>query len=219
MVVISRGEGELFVSTMLGKLGEAKKRKRKEEQWQTGSCGLFCRKSPGSEEDQKSTERSNSSKASKRVDLVVVVVLAKARVLNKCSQDLASSLQQRVSSNTNGSGGKGKRVSEDVSIQCCISSFCSCVAGQSRCGSGVTSDFFFQARKADNDEPSSRSERKQVGKLSSSTYICKKRSNPSRRCSITSSVKRLVKTFPGRGGMLTLDDSLSNTSRNHSKSE
>lgn len=49
-------------------------------------------------------------------------------------------------------------------------------------------------------------------------YICKKRSKPSLRCSITSSEKRFVNTFPGKGGILTRVDSRSNTSRNHSKS-
>lgn len=50
------------------------------------------------------------------------------------------------------------------------------------------------------------------------TYICKNLSRPSRRCSITSSAKRLVNTLPGKGGILTRVDSRSSTSRNHSKS-
>ncbi len=50
------------------------------------------------------------------------------------------------------------------------------------------------------------------------THICKNLSSPSRRASITSSVKRFVKTFPGKGGMFTLEASRSRTSRNHSKS-
>lgn len=50
------------------------------------------------------------------------------------------------------------------------------------------------------------------------THICKNLSSPSRRASITSSEKRLVKTLPGKGGMFTLEDSRSRTSRNHSKS-
>jgi len=49
--------------------------------------------------------------------------------------------------------------------------------------------------------------------------ILKKRSSPSLLLSITSSEKRLVKTFPGRVGMFTLVDSCSRISRKASKSE
>ncbi|POS88397.1 hypothetical protein EPUL_000049 [Erysiphe pulchra] len=51
------------------------------------------------------------------------------------------------------------------------------------------------------------------------TTICKNLCKPSPRCSITSSLKRFVKTFPGRGGMVTRADSLSKISRKCSKSE
>jgi hypothetical protein len=50
------------------------------------------------------------------------------------------------------------------------------------------------------------------------TTICRNRCSPSRRCSITSSLKRLVNTFPGRGGMVTRADSRSRMSRKYSKS-
>jgi len=50
------------------------------------------------------------------------------------------------------------------------------------------------------------------------TTICKNRCNPSRRCSITSSLNRFVKTFPGNGGIVTRADSRSRMSRKYSKS-
>ena len=49
--------------------------------------------------------------------------------------------------------------------------------------------------------------------------MVKKRSKPSLRASMTSSEKRLVKTLPGKGGMLTRVDSRSRISRKASKSE
>lgn len=49
--------------------------------------------------------------------------------------------------------------------------------------------------------------------------ILKNLSSPSRRPSITSSENRLVKTFPGSGGILTRVDSRSRMSRKASKSE
>jgi len=51
------------------------------------------------------------------------------------------------------------------------------------------------------------------------TTICRKRCRPSLLCSITSSENRLVNTFPGSGGMVTLAVSRSRTSRKYSKSE
>ena len=49
--------------------------------------------------------------------------------------------------------------------------------------------------------------------------ICRNLCRPSRRCSITSSLKRFVKTFPGSGGIVTLVLSRSRISRKYSKSE
>ena len=49
--------------------------------------------------------------------------------------------------------------------------------------------------------------------------MLKKRSKPSRLASMTSSENRFVKTFPGRGGILTRVDSRSNISLKASKSE
>ena len=51
------------------------------------------------------------------------------------------------------------------------------------------------------------------------TTICKNRCSPSLRCSITSSLNLLVKTFPGKGGIVTRADSRSRISRKYSKSE
>jgi len=49
-------------------------------------------------------------------------------------------------------------------------------------------------------------------------YICKNLSKPALLCSITSSLKRLVNTFPGSEGILTRELSLSKASLNHSNS-
>lgn len=49
--------------------------------------------------------------------------------------------------------------------------------------------------------------------------ICRNLCKPSRRCSITSSLNRLVKTFPGSGGIVTLVLSRSRISLKYSKSE
>jgi hypothetical protein len=62
-------------------------------------------------------------------------------------------------------------------------------------------------------------ERKRTCNNGCPATILKKRSSPSLLLSITSSEKRLVKTFPGRVGMFTLVDSCSRISRKASKSE
>lgn len=51
------------------------------------------------------------------------------------------------------------------------------------------------------------------------TTICRNRCNPSRRCSITSSENRFVKTLPGSGGIVTRALSRSRISLKCSKSE
>jgi hypothetical protein len=50
------------------------------------------------------------------------------------------------------------------------------------------------------------------------TTICRNRCNPSFRCSITSSLNRLVKTLPGSGGIVTRALSRSRISLKYSKS-